>query len=54
MAKSSVSDAQQVLVVLAHDLAHQVEAAGGDDEVGHLLELGDLLRDAVQPARHRP
>src|SRR5687767_954898 len=44
-------DAQQVLVVLAHDLAEQVVPAGGDHDVRHLLQLGDLLRDAVKPPR---
>src|SRR5687768_12727515 len=34
---------QQVVVVLAHDLAEEVVASRGDDDIGHLVQGGDLV-----------
>src|SRR5687767_12255835 len=40
--------AQQVVVVLAHDLAEQVVASRGDDDIGDLVQGGDLIGNRGQ------
>src|SRR5687768_17177362 len=43
--------AQQMVVVLAHDLAEQVVAPRGDDHIRHLVQGGDLIGDGGQLSR---
>src|SRR3954451_6324217 len=41
---------EQVIVVLAHDLDEQVEAARRDDDIGDFWHLGDLAGDCFDVA----